>query len=108
LKKLAEEYKPELILSIHSFTPLYEQKKREVEIGVLFKRHEKPAQEVNHFLRFKLVDKKILVQLTKFFKSCGHDARVNDPWSGLDGFMHAASTLEETDTSKGNDCSSVC
>jgi len=61
-----------LILSLHSYTQSYEGQKRDVEIGILHNRFPQLAQKINGSL----------VKL-------GYDSRVNEPWSGLDGFMFA-------------------
>eukprot|EP00002_Diphylleia_rotans_P015403 TRINITY_DN2989_c0_g4_i1.p1 TRINITY_DN2989_c0_g4~~TRINITY_DN2989_c0_g4_i1.p1 ORF type:complete len:275 (-),score=48.04 TRINITY_DN2989_c0_g4_i1:152-976(-) len=61
------------LVSVHSFTNLYEGKPRSVEIGVLFDRHEVAANQIN-----------------KHFKDRGYDSRVNEPWSGKDGFTFAS------------------
>lgn len=46
LKELVGTAKPKYITTIHSFTPLYEGKPREIQIGVLCNRHLEPAQQV--------------------------------------------------------------
>eukprot|EP01119_Soliformovum_irregulare_P000941 TRINITY_DN10693_c0_g1_i2.p2 TRINITY_DN10693_c0_g1~~TRINITY_DN10693_c0_g1_i2.p2 ORF type:complete len:107 (-),score=18.21 TRINITY_DN10693_c0_g1_i2:152-472(-) len=65
------------MLAIHSFTPMYEGQKRELEIGVLFNHFDEPAD-----------------QLAKAFKDAGYRTGMNEPWSGREGFMHALSTKE--------------
>jgi predicted N-formylglutamate amidohydrolase len=61
------------ILSMHSFTPHYEdQEPREVEVGVLFDRHEAEA----HALAAALKDEGLRVAL-------------NEPYSGKDGLMYS-------------------
>jgi len=83
LQYLGSIIKPALILSIHSFTPEYEGQKRTVEIGVLYNVHEQPAKLLNDHL-CKL----------------GYESRLNEPWSGKEGFMYAASSLQNDTTRK--------
>ena len=61
------------VLSIHSYTPEYEGEARAVEVGVLFEVDEAPA--------------KLMWQV---YADAGLDARLNEPWSGLDGMMYSA------------------
>jgi len=77
LRNLVKLLRPSLILSLHSFTPLYEGNIREVEVGVLYNKQESLANELNSHLR-----------------GCGYDSRINEPWSGLKGFMYAAASVE--------------
>jgi predicted N-formylglutamate amidohydrolase len=44
--RLMAEYDPDLILSVHSYTPNYEGKHREVEIGVLYQKSKDLAEVV--------------------------------------------------------------
>jgi predicted N-formylglutamate amidohydrolase len=62
-----------VVLSIHSFTPLYEGQPRHLEIGVLF---DSQPDLANNLLR----------QLA----SDGFDCDLNEPYSGLGGFMYSA------------------
>ena len=62
-----------LIFSIHSFTDMYEGQKRELEVGVLCKE-----------------DDAIAVRMTDDLNARGFVTRVNEPWSGLQGFMYSA------------------
>ena len=80
LAKLVSETKPELLLSMHSFTDCYEGMKRDVEIGVLYN-----------------TDDSIASLLNAFFKKLGYDSRLNEPWSGKDGYMFSIENA-----SKGN------
>lgn len=65
---------PRLIVNMHSFTADYEGQKRDVEIGVVCNQETRfPAELMADSLRKQ-----------------GYDARINEPWSGEDGFMHAA------------------
>lgn len=61
------------VLSIHSFTPVYEREKRDVQVGVLYSDPELGG--VAEALCRSLSD------------STGLDVRVNEPWSGLGGLM---------------------
>jgi len=61
------------VLSIHSFTPLYEGTPRSMEVGVLFNRHEGPA-----------------VALADRLAARGWRVVLNAPWSGREGLMYAA------------------
>jgi len=76
LKYLVKMMQPFVILSVHSFTPLYEGQKREMEVGVLYNHHEGLAKKLADFLSKKFI------------------TRVNEPWSGKEGFMYAASSVE--------------
>jgi len=73
-RPLAVKYS--LILSLHSFTPLYEGTKRDVEIGSLYS--------------VASGSKELAYLVSRHFQSKGFDSRINEPWSGLDGFMYAA------------------
>ena len=77
--KAAEACDPTLILSIHTFTENYEGERRDFEVGVLCTSE---AQE--------RVAKKIQIQLASAY---GFDTRLNEPWSGVDGFMYSADSL---------------
>lgn len=72
---VAEILKPQFLLSVHSFTPLYEGSPRSVEMGVL---HDVPwpelAQEWHGFLR----------------ENSEMDVRVNEPYTGVGGYMYSA------------------
>lgn len=61
------------VLSIHSFTPVLGQKKREFDIGILFDRYEDLAQEIGQRLLH-----------------CGYRVRYNEPYSGYDGLIFSA------------------
>jgi predicted N-formylglutamate amidohydrolase len=62
-----------LVLSVHSFTPLYEGVKRTVEMGVLFDREEVLAERVRAALTL-----------------AGINALPNEPYSGKLGLMYSA------------------
>ena len=59
-----------------SFTDNYEGKKRKVEIGVLYNQDDALAKVMQ-----------------KSLSAMGYDARLNEPWSGLEGFMYASDRL---------------
>lgn len=76
LGRAAREVDPLLVLSIHSFNPVFEGEVRDFEIGVLSTSEDSLATEMcNHF------------------NSVGLSARVNQPWSGKEGFMYAADSV---------------
>ncbi len=62
-----------LLFSVHSFTPMYEGVARELELGVLFDENADLADAVCAGL-----------------SDAGFDARLNEPWSGLNGLMYSA------------------
>jgi predicted N-formylglutamate amidohydrolase len=67
-----------ILLSVHSFTPLYEGVTREVQLGVLFNKEERAANA--------------LVQaLSNSFDGVAH----NEPWSGRDGLIFSAESHAE-------------
>ena len=62
------------IVSVHSFTPVYEQQPpREMEIGVLFDHDETQAHVIAEHLA-----------------ECGWRVALNEPYSGKDGLMYSA------------------
>lgn len=63
-----------LALSVHSFTPVYEGTRRTVEVGVLFEREQALA-----------------VELCAAFREAGFEARLNEPYSGLEGLIYSVS-----------------
>jgi len=65
---------PVLLLSVHSFTPSYMGTRRDVQMGVLFDDHEHLARG-----------------LTRDLAALGWDTRLNEPWSGREGLIYAAS-----------------
>jgi predicted N-formylglutamate amidohydrolase len=67
-----------ILLSIHSFTPLYEGVAREVQLGVLFNREERAAD--------RLAD-----ALARQFEGVAR----NEPWSGRDGLIFSAESHAE-------------
>ena len=67
---------PCLLVSMHSFTPVWNDHHRSVEIGVLFDNHQTLAHHVIDCL-----------------KTLGFDARANEPYSGMSGELMYAATL---------------
>lgn len=65
---------PVLVFSIHSFTDLYEGKKRTLEVGVLFRDEQ---------------DRELAEIMCRTLSASGFRAALNEPWSG-DRFMHSA------------------
>lgn len=82
LRRLARAVTPEgdgvrAVISLHSFTPVYEGQPRDVEIGVLARGGEHdPSSLASRILRA--------------LSSAGFDTRFNEPWSAAGGFMYAA------------------
>jgi len=76
LGRAAREVDPSLVLSIHSFNPIYEGEVRDFEVGVLSTSEDNLASE-----------------LCGYFNAAGMVTRVNQPWSGKEGFMYAADSV---------------
>jgi predicted N-formylglutamate amidohydrolase len=62
------------LLSMHSFTPLYEGQPRALEVGVLFDREDALGE-----------------QLVRAFDRAGFRVAPNEPYSGKEGLIHSAS-----------------
>ena len=62
----------EIVLGVHTFTPLYEGQPRTMEIGVLFDREEDLAERTAAVLRH-----------------AGMIVAMNQPWSGRDGLIYS-------------------
>ena len=71
LRHLARGVRP-LLLSVHTFTPVYDGRRRRFDIGVLFEHHERLARALGRRLREARLD-----------------TRYNRPYSGLAGMMYA-------------------
>ncbi len=71
-RALSETAAP-VLLSVHTFTPVYEGQIREVELGVLFNRELKAAHGLGE-------------ALSASFSGVAY----NEPWSGLDGLIFSA------------------
>lgn len=71
--RAAEAVQPELVFSVHSFTPIYEGTARQVELGILH------------------VDQPALAERwQEAGRRAGFDTRINEPYSGVDGSMYSA------------------
>jgi predicted N-formylglutamate amidohydrolase len=70
--------KPKRLLSVHSFTPVYEGKVRKVELGVLFDREEEEAARFGEALSRELPG-----------------VAYNEPWSGKAGLIYSAASHAE-------------
>ena len=81
LKEAVKRYSPHFVVAIHSFTAEYEGQKREVEVGVLYKR----AQ-----------DEPYAKELCNMLRDANIRAELNEPWSGVEGFMYAVDALTHT------------
>lgn len=62
-----------LVCSIHSFTPVLQNTRRDFDVGILFDRYEDLAQEIGQRLAGK-----------------GYRVRYNEPYSGYDGLIFSA------------------
>jgi predicted N-formylglutamate amidohydrolase len=71
--RAAAETRAPVLLSVHTFTPLYEGSPRHMEIGVLFNREEELAERIGKSLR-----------------AAGFRIAMNEPWSGRDGLIYSA------------------
>jgi len=83
LKSEFIKLKPDLVLSIHSFTPVYEGVQRKVEVGVLFDSDR---------------DRQLAEKFQSAFASAGIVTELNSPWSGKEGFMFSANQLASVKT----------
>ncbi|MFT5430984.1 MAG: putative N-formylglutamate amidohydrolase [Myxococcota bacterium] len=70
------QHKCKFLLSMHSFTPLYEGAPRSVEIGVLHPGNSAALAE----------------QWRDALATTGRDVRVNEPYTGSNGYMYSAET----------------
>jgi predicted N-formylglutamate amidohydrolase len=82
LDELASLSATKLIISLHSFTPLYNGQKRDVEIGILYN-----------------LEEKLATQIADRYSELGYDCRLNEPWSGQAGYMFASDHA-----GRNNDC----
>ncbi|KAI9026315.1 hypothetical protein DFJ74DRAFT_663972 [Hyaloraphidium curvatum] len=73
--RLASSAHPILVLSVHSFTDMYEGRKRTLEVGVLYRDAD---------------DADLAVLLCAKLGEAGFRSAINEPWSGKEGFMHSA------------------
>eukprot|EP00743_Colponemidia_sp_Colp-15_P009756 GILK01010681.1.p1 GENE.GILK01010681.1~~GILK01010681.1.p1 ORF type:complete len:302 (-),score=10.51 GILK01010681.1:2-874(-) len=76
LGQAAKETDPSLILAIHSYTSNYEGDIRDFELGVLCTTQDALAKDI-----------------ATAYKESRFNVRINEPWSGKEGFMYAADSL---------------
>jgi len=74
LAELQRKVVPDFILSLHSYTNNYEGQPREVEVGVLYDEDEDLAKTIRQ----------------QFIDQGRYECRLNEPWSGKEGFMYSA------------------
>ena len=68
-----------LLLSVHSFTPVWNHRVRTMDLGILASRHEAVAS-----------------RLARFTRAAGFETAINEPYSALDGLIYAAERHGET------------
>lgn len=73
-----QRLRPRLVLGMHSYTPLYEGSVRKVELGVLYCEGEDRHLCEGRAQRWR-----------DAYEADGWDARLNEPWSGLEGLMYS-------------------
>ena len=73
--ELAGEAPARMLLSMHSFTPIYEGAVRDVEIGILYDDEDEVAE-----------------RLAELLVPSGYQVRLNEPYSGKGGMMHSCDT----------------
>jgi len=78
LAEIVQIQKPQIAISIHSFTDNYEGQIRSMKIGILF-RDDRDAEAAE--------------ELRKNFESAGIPTAINEPWSGKLGFMFALDSV---------------
>ena len=83
LKELSEKVKPDFVVAIHTFTPLYEGKKRTLEIGVNFDKSDELGQ-----------------RLYEGIKEKGYNVEMNQPYSGKGNTGHAMHSILNYDEKK--------
>lgn len=84
LGQAAETFESNLIISIHSFTKVYQNQERSVEIGILSSTKDQLAETL----------------LQGLIGNGYPKSEINAPWSGKDGFMYAADSLAFSGQSK--------
>ncbi len=72
-KSRPKKSQPLMLLSVHSFAPILNEKKRPFDLGILFDRYEDLAQEFGQRLSHN-----------------GYQVRHNEPYSGYDGLIYSA------------------
>jgi len=80
IDRISQGLKPRFLLSVHSYTPLYEGEPRDVQIGVL---HDNRNPELASQWCKRLGE------------LSGMDVRINEPYTGMDGYMYSASIHAE-------------
>jgi predicted N-formylglutamate amidohydrolase len=68
LREVSEHIDPKIVVSVHSFSPLYEGQKREVEVGILTSFHEELGHDVKKKIESKKQKKNFNKQNTKKIK----------------------------------------
>lgn len=76
IKTRREAGRPPIIITIHSFTPIYHGKKREVELGILY---DQDTRLANAILQSSPDEKDLII-------------RANEPYSPTDGVTHTLQT----------------
>lgn len=83
---------------MHSYTPCYEGSKRDVEIGVLFHELDSDRELLCSSRSADATPEQRARHVCDQFKVLGYDARLNEPWSGLNGLMTGSMTLLSVDS----------
>jgi len=73
IERIASQVLAQTAISVHTFTPNYEGQVREMEVGVLY----------------STSNKMLVERMTADLNNKGFSAKINEPWSGLHGFMHS-------------------
>jgi len=76
LREVSTKVKPNYVISVHSFTPLYEGNPRTLEVGILVNYSDELAQRVNDE-----------------FKKRHHNVAINEPYDGKEGLAALGSML---------------
>lgn len=80
IKSLVQQNQFMTAISIHSYTAFYENQIRTVEIGILYRQAR---------------DKLHAEQLCHVYKQHGYNAQINQPWSGMNGYMYAVDAIQQ-------------
>lgn len=72
IKQRREANRPPILITIHSFTPIYHGRKRQVELGILY---DQDTRLANAILKASLKEKDLII-------------RANEPYSPTDGVTH--------------------
>mmetsp|Transcript_14400 Transcript_14400/g.16470 ORF Transcript_14400/g.16470 Transcript_14400/m.16470 type:complete len:289 (-) Transcript_14400:338-1204(-) len=85
LGRIALEAESKLIISIHSYTKNYEGSERKVQVGILYS-----------------TDSTVAAQMAQTLSTGGFpETRINEPWSGKDGFMHSCDSVAHSGITPG-------